>query len=150
MLSCAKRPHEFMHLKPQSMQDITPLLKKSALLYYLPIPLVPFSQSFDCIFPTEALNVVFKYHEFEQAPIEVNWQSVRGVPSRISKSLWHVELHLKGRDLFERRQNVNRVVSDKEALCFKNVKPHWTVLYQVIKKWETLRHLLELRPKRKE
>lgn len=45
---------------------------------------------------------------------------------------------------------MNRVVSDKEALCFKNVKPHWTVLDQVTKKRQTLRHLLELRPKRKE
>lgn len=62
-----------MHLKPQSMQDITPLLqKKSALLYYPPILLVPLSQSFDCIIPTEALNVIFKYDEFEQAPIQVN------------------------------------------------------------------------------
>lgn len=46
--------------------------EKSALLYYLPIPLVPFSQSFDCILPTKALNVVFKYNEFEQAPIQLN------------------------------------------------------------------------------
>lgn len=44
---------------------------------------------------------------------------------------------------------MNRVVSDKEALCFKNEKPHWTVLYRVKKKWKkTLRHLLELRPKK--
>ena len=28
----------------------------------------------------------------------------------------------KGRDLFERHQNVNTVVSDKEALCFKTFK----------------------------
>lgn len=28
-------------------------------------------------------------------------------------------LTFKGRNLFERRQNVNRVVSDEEALCFK-------------------------------
>lgn len=45
-------------------------------------------------------------------------------------------LTFKGRNLFERRQNVNRVVSDEEALCLKKktVKPHWTVFYQVIRK----------------
>ena len=53
-------------------------------------------------------------------------------------------------DVFERRQNVNRVVSDEDALCFKSIKPHWTVLYQVKEKKKKLElHLLELRPKRK-
>lgn len=72
------------------MQDFTPLLqkkKKSALLYYLPIPLVPFSQSFDCILPTKALNVVFKYNEFEQAPYTVELTACEGCPLRLSKSL---------------------------------------------------------------
>lgn len=53
------------------MQGSNPPLqkkKKSALLYYLPNPFAPFSKSFDCISPTQALNV-FKYIEFEKAPI---------------------------------------------------------------------------------
>lgn len=37
----------------------------------------------------------------------------------------------------------------KKHFVLKNIKPHWTVLYQVKKKWKTLKHLLELRPKRK-
>lgn len=49
-----------MHLKPQSMQDVPRSSKKSALFYDPPLPLAPFSKSFDCILPTEALNVVFK------------------------------------------------------------------------------------------
>lgn len=70
-----------MHLMLQSMQDNIPLLKrKSALLYSLPLSLVPFSQSFDCIFPTEALNVVFKYNEFETSPHTGEFDSLLGVP----------------------------------------------------------------------
>lgn len=67
MLSCAKRPNEFMHLKPSSMQDFTLLLEKKLkkCIILSSHPLVPSSQSFDCLFPTEALNVVFKYDEIE-------------------------------------------------------------------------------------
>ena len=67
-----------MHLKPLSMQDYT-LLQKKCIIKLSSHALVPLSQSFDCIIPTEALNVVFKYNEIEPAPVQLNWQSVRGV-----------------------------------------------------------------------
>lgn len=75
-----------MHLKPYSMQDFPPTLqkrKKKCIIMLLsqPPPPAPFpsSQSFDCTTPAEALNVVFKYNGFKQAPTQLNWQSVRGV-----------------------------------------------------------------------
>lgn len=62
------RLHEVMHLKPQSMQDITPLLQKK--VHYYPLishdPLCP--KVLIVLSQTEALNVVFKYIKFEQAP----------------------------------------------------------------------------------
>lgn len=69
----------------------------------------------------------------------------QGGPPATEEIIMTSRLTFKGRNLFERRQNVNRVVSDEEALCFKkkNVQPHWTVFYQV------MRHLLELRPKKR-
>lgn len=48
------------------------------------------------------------------------WINSELFPRAISKSLWLVELHLKVEIYFARRQNVNKVVSDKEPRCFKN------------------------------
>lgn len=66
-----------MHLKPYSMQDFPPTLqkKKKKLHYYVIVPPLtppPSSQSFDCTTPAEALNVLFKYNGFQQAPRQLN------------------------------------------------------------------------------
>lgn len=72
-----------------------------------------------------------------------------GCPLCINKSLWHVELHLKV-EIYSRDVRMwTEWFQTKKHFVLKNVKPHWTVLYQVIKKRKTLRHLLELRPKKK-
>lgn len=67
-LAVVRDPMDLCTLCSKVCKIISRSSKKSALLYSLPLSLVPFSQSFDCIFPTEALNVVFKYNEFETSP----------------------------------------------------------------------------------
>lgn len=86
------------------------------------------SQSFDCMSQLKHLMLYLNIADLNE-PLS----SVREAPSAKDTTY---RLTFKGRNLFERRQNVNRVVSDEEALCFKkiNVKPHWTVFYQVIRK----------------
>lgn len=105
------RPHKVTHLKPHSMQNITLLLPKRKVHYYCPPPLMStLSQSFDCM---SQLKHLMSYLNI--ADLNEPLSSVRGAP--LLKDMTY-RLTFKGRNLFERRQNVNRVVSDEEALCF--------------------------------
>lgn len=112
------------------MQDTALLLPKE-VHYYSPPPLMStLSQSFDCMSQLKHLTMYLNINDLNE-PL---YPAREAPPPTLKEITMTYRLMFKGRNLFERRQNVNRVVSEEEALCFKNVQPHWTVFYQVMRK----------------
>lgn len=74
MLSCAKRPQEFMHLKPQSMQDIFPHSseeKKNEKVHYYIIPVSLCCKALIVLSQQKHLMLYLNLMKFEKAPIQV-------------------------------------------------------------------------------
>lgn len=69
-----------MHLKPQSMQDVPRSSKKVHYFMILPLPLPSSPKALIVFSQQKHLMLYLKKKEFEQAPVQVNWPCVRGVP----------------------------------------------------------------------